>query len=163
MTKAVWKTDWLAGLVVSLVFLVAGQTVVLQGLERKAYDSGMMASTRVPNERVAIIAIDDESIANIGRWPWPRDVQAKVIGDLSKAGAKVIASSVLYVEPQVDPGLANINKLIERFNASHLARALPGETVGREKGTGQTRSRYKRTGFRDGGTCRALWPPSFRS
>jgi len=127
--KAVWKADWLAGLVVSLVFLVVGQTVVLQSLERRAYDWGVAASYKTPNDRVAIIAIDDESIANIGRWPWPRDVQAKLIDNLAKAGAKVIATSVLYVEPQVDPGLANINKLIAFFNGSYLARALPGETV----------------------------------
>ena len=67
--NAFWKADWFTALAVALVFLFASHTDLIQSLERKAYDWGVMASSRQASDRVAIIAIDDASIANLGRWP----------------------------------------------------------------------------------------------
>ena len=39
-------------------------------LERRFYDFASTNSARAPSDRIAVIAIDDQSIANIGRWPW---------------------------------------------------------------------------------------------
>ena len=36
-----------------------------------------------PNDKVAVIAIDDQSIANLGRWPWPRAIHAKIVDILA--------------------------------------------------------------------------------
>jgi len=70
--KDFWKSDWFLG--VAVVVLVISKTDFVQSMERKAYDLGVRASNRTPSDRVAVIAIDDNSIANLGRWPWPRDV-----------------------------------------------------------------------------------------
>ena len=51
-----WKSDWFFSLVVSLVILVLGGGELLQSLERKAYDIGVAATTRVPSDKIAIIA-----------------------------------------------------------------------------------------------------------
>ncbi|MBI2510272.1 MAG: CHASE2 domain-containing protein, partial [Betaproteobacteria bacterium] len=67
-----WRSDWFLGVVVALVLLVFSGGDLIQSLERKAYDMGVAASSRTPSERVAVIAIDDQSIANLGRWPWSR-------------------------------------------------------------------------------------------
>jgi len=61
------------------------------------------AASRTPSDRIAIIAIDDASIANIGRWPWSRDVQARMIELLTKAKAKVIANTTFFSSPSVMP------------------------------------------------------------
>jgi CHASE2 domain-containing sensor protein len=71
--KDFWKSDWFLGVAVAVV-LVISKTDFVQSMERKAYDLGVRASNRTPSDRVAVIAIDDNSIANLGRWPWPRDV-----------------------------------------------------------------------------------------
>ena len=68
---AFWKADWFLGLVVAVVSLVASGSDFIQSLERQAYDLGVRASSHAPSHRVAVIAIDDQSIANIGRWPGP--------------------------------------------------------------------------------------------
>ena len=68
-------------------------------LERRYYDFASTSTSRQPSERIAIIAIDDQSIANIGRWPWPRDVQAKLIDQLAAAKAKTIVNTTLFFEP----------------------------------------------------------------
>ncbi|HKB54407.1 MAG TPA: CHASE2 domain-containing protein, partial [Ramlibacter sp.] len=93
--------------------------------ERKAYDMGVQASSRTPSDRVAVIAIDDESIANIGRWPWPRDVHAKMIDLLAAAKAKVIGYTVFFSEPQLDPGYRYIAQLLEMAR-----KAAPGTPEG---------------------------------
>ena len=113
-----WKSDWFLGLVVTLVLLVASGGDLIQSLERKAYDLGVRSASRTPSDRIAVIAIDDQSIANIGRWPWPRDVHAKMTDILSNAKAKTIGYTAFFFEPQVDAGLAYINKLNEAYSAS---------------------------------------------
>jgi serine/threonine-protein kinase len=115
VAKRFWKTDWFIGVVVSLVMLFAGGGELLQSLERKAYDLGVGAISREPSGKIAIIAIDKQSIDNLGRWPWSRDVHAKMIDGLAAAKAKVIASTVFFAEAQVDPGLTYINKLIDLY------------------------------------------------
>jgi serine/threonine-protein kinase len=116
MTKAgFWKKDWFLGLVVSLVLLAAGGTQLIEGLERFAYDWGVRASTRTPSDKVSVIAIDKRSIDNIGRWPWSREVHAKMIDSLAGAKPKVIGYTVFFSEPQIDPGLAYVNRLLETY------------------------------------------------
>ena len=115
MKSGFWKKDWFLGLVVSLVLLFAGASQLIQGFERTAYDWGVRASTRSPSDKVVVIAIDDQSIRNIGRWPWSREVHAKMADMLAGAKAKVIGNLVFFSEPQMDAGLAYISKLLEVF------------------------------------------------
>ena len=113
MKSGFWKTDWFLGVVVAVVMLVAGNTDLLLSLERKAYDMGVQATSRTASDRVAVIAIDDTSIANIGRWPWSRDVHAKMTDLLTNAKAKVIGNTVFFSEPQLDPGYQYISKMLQ--------------------------------------------------
>ncbi|MBX9631352.1 MAG: CHASE2 domain-containing protein [Burkholderiales bacterium] len=113
-----WKTDWFVAVAIALVVLIAANGSLLQSLERMAYDMGVRATGHVPSDKVAVIAIDDQSIANIGRWPWSRDVHAKMIEVLTQAKAKVVGTTIFFSEPQVDPGLVYIDKLIEAFQAT---------------------------------------------
>ena len=113
-----WKSDWFLGLAVTLVLLVASGGDLIQSLERKAYDLGVAAAERTPSDRIAVIAIDDESIANIGRWPWPRDVHAKMVDILAGANAKTVGYTAFFFEPQVDAGLSYVSRLNELFAAS---------------------------------------------
>ena len=59
------------GVVLLVVMLLYLGTDVVQALERRFYDLASTASGREPSDKVAVIAIDDLSIANIGRWRTP--------------------------------------------------------------------------------------------
>ncbi|HQN64088.1 MAG TPA: CHASE2 domain-containing protein [Methylophilus sp.] len=111
MKKLSWKSDKLQAALLALAFLLASSSVFFQGLERKAYDWGVRVTQHEPNKNVVIVVIDDESIANIGRWPWSREVHARMFDLLHAAKPKVIGSTVLFLEPQTDPGLDYINKI----------------------------------------------------
>ncbi len=115
---AFWKRDGFFGLIVSLAFVVVSGSDLLQSLERKAYDVGVRFSTRTPDDNIAIVAIDDQSIANIGRWPWPRNIHARMIDLLGQA--KTVGYTVFFVEPQLDPGLDHINRLLSFYADSSL-------------------------------------------
>ena len=118
-TGPFWKTDWFAGMVIVLfIWTIHKTTGVFQFLENKLYDVASTHTSRKPSERIAVIAIDDQSIANIGRWPWPRDVQAKLVDQLKAANAKVIVNTTFFFEPQVDPGLIYIRKIKDALGLS---------------------------------------------
>src|SRR5215813_10887129 len=48
---------------------------------------------------VKIVNIDDESLARLGQWPWPRSLVAQLIAKLTAQGAAVIAFDVVFAEP----------------------------------------------------------------
>jgi eukaryotic-like serine/threonine-protein kinase len=119
MKERFWSADWFAGLIITVVIVLSSGSTQLQSLERSAYDWGVRSTERFPSDKIAIIAIDDVSIANIGRWPWPRDLHADMIQLLAEGGAKVIGQTVFFLEPQIDPGSVYIKELINFFsNAS---------------------------------------------
>lgn len=119
-----WKKDWIAGLIITLGLLfVWASTGVIEDIERYAYDLGVRASAHEPGDKVAIIAIDDQSIANIGRWPWPRTKLADMINALHQGGAKAIGLPLFLSEPQIDPGLASIRDISQFYNDNLQAMA----------------------------------------
>jgi serine/threonine-protein kinase len=115
-----WKADWFVGLLVVLLFLFSANSDLMQSLERKAYDMGVRASSRTPSDKVAVIAIDDQSIANLGRWPWPRETQARMLDLLAAGHAKVVGNTALFFEPQLDAGLEYIYKIAALLDESTL-------------------------------------------
>ncbi len=128
MKKSFWSSDGFAGLAFVVAFLVVAYGLLgdgFQSLERYAYDVGMRAADRDPSPQVAVIAIDDESIENIGRWPWPRDLHGKLIDLLKQGGAAVIGNTILYSEPQRDAGLARIDDLLSYIQQTRLRTYLP--------------------------------------
>src|SRR2546427_461625 len=118
MKAGLWKTDWFLGAVVVLVVLAFNRASdLIPSLEQKAYDLGVQSTSRQPSDKVAVIAIDDTSIANIGRWPWSREIHARMTDLLAGAKTKVIANTVFFSEPQIDPGYVYITKLLDLATA----------------------------------------------
>ena len=131
-----WKKDWLVGLLVSLVFLSGAHSDLMQSLERKAYDLGMLASSRIPSDKIAVIAIDEQSLANLGRWPWPRAIHARMVDILAAGHAKVIGHTAFFFEPQADAGLGYIYKIAGLLGKSSLLESASPENAGPEGLTG---------------------------
>lgn len=130
MKTGIWTRDWFAALVFCALFAVAAHLVfpdAFGGIERAVYDLGVRSRSEAPSDRVAVIAIDDESIANLGRWPWPRNLHAAMIEQLRAGGAKAVGNTIFYFEPQTDPGLAYVQQFQERLLGSSLAGEVPAE------------------------------------
>ena len=110
--------DAAIGLVLTLV--VAGSYLTgesfLAGVEFKAYDlrAKLRQTLKSPDE-IVLVTIDDESIAQLGRWPWPRTRVAAALDRISAAGPKVIGLNVLFSEPEQNLGLIEVKRLEERY------------------------------------------------
>jgi eukaryotic-like serine/threonine-protein kinase len=134
--ERVWSKDWFAALAFVLGFLVLAHGLFadsFQSLERYAYDLGVRARERPPSDKVAVIAIDDQSIRNLGRWPWPRNLHAAMLDLLREGGAKAVGNTIFYFEAQQDPGLAYIEQIGALIDGSPLADLrLPSDPAGAE-------------------------------
>jgi len=117
--------DWAVGLIltvlVAVLFFFPPLRAFLDVVDAKLFDLRMkvLGSHRV-DERIAIVAIDDESITKLGRWPWPRSRIAAVVDLLAKKGARVIGLSILFSEPEDSSGLTAVEALEKEFNGLAL-------------------------------------------
>jgi CHASE2 domain-containing sensor protein len=102
----------------------------LESIELKTFD--LRTRLNQPEEApptVVIVSIDDESIAKMGRWPWPRSIIARMIDLLTKSGAKVIGVDILFSEPEKNQGLREIQRLKEVLLSRSLERRRTKEMV----------------------------------
>ncbi|MBE3584190.1 MAG: adenylate/guanylate cyclase domain-containing protein [Limnochordaceae bacterium] len=62
-------------------------------------------SPRPTDDQIVVVAIDDRSLAEVGRWPWPPDEYARLIQRLQAAGAATIALD--FIPERTSPLLVN--------------------------------------------------------
>ncbi len=73
---------------------------LLERLSLIAFDLYQRAAPRRPgNAPIRIVDVDDRSLAQIGQWPWPRTIVAKLVDRLAAADAAVIAFDIDFAEP----------------------------------------------------------------
>ena len=82
-----------------------------------------------PPEEIAIIAIDDASIARFGRFPWPRALTAQALDKVSAANPKAIGISILYTDATTESDDAALAQSIKNSGkvvvAAQLASIAP--------------------------------------
>lgn len=119
MTLKRWK-QLLGGVLLSSFILVTQihkipiATFFLESLEGYFYDQlvyVLAINRKSPAFNVAIIDIDEESIAKEGRWPWPRDKLAKLLKILKNAGVVVSGLDIVMAEPEINYALALEQKI----------------------------------------------------
>jgi adenylate cyclase len=101
---------WAAGLFV-IALVIAGAYSPFSPLDRLnalVFDTYQELKPRDPVESaVAVVDIDDESIRQLGQWPWSRTVLASVIDRLAAEGAAAIGLDIILSEPdRTSPALA---------------------------------------------------------
>lgn len=103
--------------VFSVLVLYYTQNSFLEAFEAKTYDLRfkLMRGAVAPHPDIAVIAIDDRSIAELGRYPWSRDRYARLIDRLAAAKAKAVMFDVFFPEPE--------NEAKDRLLADALNRA----------------------------------------
>lgn len=73
-------------------------------LNQKSIDARFEArGYRPASPKIALVAVDDQSLGEVGRWPWDRDVIAKITDRLMSMGAKSVGYDIIWSEPQLNP------------------------------------------------------------
>ncbi|ODT70854.1 MAG: hypothetical protein ABS75_10555 [Pelagibacterium sp. SCN 63-23] len=131
MGRRAW-TALIFGLVVivALSLLRAADPYGLQVARETTFDVFQQLKPRdAPADLpVRIIDIDEESLAELGQWPWPRSTMAKIAERLTELGAASIAFDLLFSEPdRLSP-----SKILaggEDFDATFAAALAAGPSV----------------------------------
>lgn len=74
----------------------------VQPLDRAIYDAFNESATLALADDVVIVAVDEESLAELGRWPWPRENHVELLRQLRKANVAGVAIDILFAEPYRD-------------------------------------------------------------
>ena len=92
-------------------------------LDTLIYDYLLTTTPPIIKKHTVIIAIDDKSINEIGRWPWSRDVHATLLDTLATSKAKAIGFDILFTEADKEHPVRDKNfaTAIEKSNAVVLA------------------------------------------
>jgi len=102
--KKKWVNSFTVALLLSLVslFTYSLDLEFLKLLELKSYDLKVRSrGVRDVSGQVVIVVIDEKSLKEEGRWPWPRVRLAKLVSRLTEAGVGVIGVDILF--PEKDP------------------------------------------------------------
>lgn len=81
-----------------------------------------------PTGAVAIAAIDDKSIAELGHWPWPRSVEGRLNDALRDYKAAIVGYDVLFSEHDEDDVRAA--QIATRLKALGVGAAAIEQTLG---------------------------------
>lgn len=89
------RTDWPGRIGLFLLLpvfaLVLVHTNWLYRWDLLIFDWNLAAWSRAPADDIVIVAIDEQSLRELGRWPWSRRTHAELIRKLGAASAKAIA------------------------------------------------------------------------
>lgn len=134
--KGLNRSALIAGLAVTAIVLLLERTGTLSGVEGALLDARFAYARLAPaplDDGMALVAIDDSSIQHLGRWPWPRPVQAAGIDEIRRAGAKVVAFDILFDGPSFDPADDEVLAAsIERCHGIVGANSDPSDFVAKE-------------------------------
>ncbi|WP_310448114.1 adenylate/guanylate cyclase domain-containing protein [Thiobacillus sp.] len=113
-----WVQAALSALFVLLMAAhVAGLWVIapMQRAEAWLYDTTLhRTAPSGPDDRIAIIDIDEASLKSVGRWPWSRDRMAQLMDQLfDRYGVAAVGFDVVFAEPDSSSGLASLQQLAQ--------------------------------------------------
>lgn len=106
-----------------------GLNSLIQEIHEKTIDWRLNDRGQRPGiDNVAILAVDDPSIELEGRWPWPRDKQAKLIDRAMMYGAKSISFDVSYAEEDHNSALNTLARIKEAARDPSMVTLLEEES-----------------------------------
>ena len=117
MRSAFWKSDRFIGLLVVLIVYLFSGSDFLRQFDNVAFDLGVkFSSSRLASPNVVVVAVDDNSLDELGAWPWPRDILADIVRRISQARPAVIGLELPFDKKQSSPGLEYIQQLKTLFS-----------------------------------------------
>lgn len=131
--RAIGFGRWFAlAVLAALIALQIWSPAPLEILRVKTFDFYQVLAPReiAANTPVAIVDIDENSLAVLGQWPWPRTVIADLVAKVTRMGAIAIAFDVVFAEEdRSSPAVvADALRGVDDSIRTEL-RALPGNDV----------------------------------
>jgi len=107
------------GLVITLFFIGHAaryyEVPIITQLDNIVYDARLqLTMPRGVDERIVILDIDEKSLQEVARWPWPRDIMADLIEKLfGKYEVAIVAFDVVFAEADYSSGIRVLDQLAQ--------------------------------------------------
>jgi adenylate cyclase len=137
--------SWLRrGLGIGLLMGLLGALNLFAGWERIAFDARSAFVIRWGTERAAVpitvVAIDDATLEQVGRWPWPRAQLADLFEQIKQQSPAALCVDIILAEPSPDDAklsaaLTGVNTVLPVYSKEStvvrpLARLLDNTHLG---------------------------------
>jgi adenylate cyclase len=120
----------------AIVFALLGHVLnrydvrFIDTLDALIYDTKVqLTMPRNVDSRIAILDIDEKSLAELGRWPWDRARMTTLADTLfTRERIALLAFDIVFAEPDASSGLAALNRLAngDLRDDPQFQRTLPG-------------------------------------
>jgi len=107
------------GLVITLFFIGHAaryyEVPIITQLDNIVYDARLqLTMPRGVDERIVILDIDEKSLQEVARWPWPRDIMAELIEKLfGRYEVAIVAFDVVFAEADYSSGIRVLDQLAQ--------------------------------------------------
>ena len=86
-------------LIIVMEMLYLKKPDFIQNINNSLIDAAFLYRGNTPvDERIVIVDVDEKSLQALGQWPWSRNKIAKVLQNLSDAGAAIIGLDMVFAE-----------------------------------------------------------------
>lgn len=74
-----------------------------------------------PSPNIAIVSIDEKSLDEMGRWPWPRNKIAQLLDVLKEYEVNSVGFDIVFAEPEHNPEKVILNRIKDKIPTSSSA------------------------------------------
>ena len=101
-----------AGVTLGVMILLFLRLPVTEFIELKLYDLKFQyRGARPPAPEIALVAVDDDSVRQVGRWPWSREIMAQLFSRIKEAKARVMGLDIIFAERQETAAMSALQNL----------------------------------------------------
>ncbi|WP_185646429.1 CHASE2 domain-containing protein [Burkholderia sp. Bp9143] len=124
--------EWLILVIACVLFVTLLASFRWTGaLDKLTYDWWLQRLPHTADPDILLVEIDNESLEDLGRWPWPREDHAAVLRRIAAAGPRCVIYDILFSEPSpADPVLAQAISLAPVYLPLAIVSASSGDHFG---------------------------------
>lgn len=96
--------------VFSILHFISSQTRLFLGIERNLLNGlffmrepDIHETNPLVSREVILLGFDEDAIASIGKWPWKRDVHARMLNNLGKFSPRTVMFDVVFIKNETIP------------------------------------------------------------
>ena len=98
--------------------------------------------------------IDEKSVSELGRWPWPRTTMARLVDQFKAGGAKAVGFDIVFSEPDDNASLKTIDALTAEMKKSGVSDTNIIKLLARKRTAADTDARFWPNPFKKPETSR---------
>jgi len=113
----------LMALLLPIAMLGLAQRPIVTQIDASIHDRMLRLASHTATPDIMIIAIDERSLGELGRWPWSRETHARLLERLAPHAPRAVLLDLFLTEPSINP------RDDERLAQAAVHAAMAGRTA----------------------------------